>query len=107
VQFRTAAMHFGFRIVKHLASGMENWMREKHFTRLTDFIGRTVPAVGNWADLDLGNKVVAHIDQNTCIHCELCYFACEDSRIIPSVGPPCHWPISTIRSWAMAAPRPS
>jgi len=78
VQVCTAAMHYGFRIVEHLVSGMENWMREKHFTRLTDFIGRTVPAVGNWADLDLGNKVVAHIDQNTCIHCGLCYIACED-----------------------------
>ena len=29
-------------------------------------------------DLDLGYKIVAQIDQNKCIHCGLCYIACED-----------------------------
>ena len=78
VQVCTAAMHYGFRIVETLTSGLENWMREKGFARLDDFIGRSVPRVGDWADLDLGYKVVAEIDQQTCVHCGLCYIACED-----------------------------
>jgi dihydropyrimidine dehydrogenase (NAD+) subunit PreA len=78
VQVCTAAMHYGFRIVEHLESGLVSWMREKGFARLDDFVGLTVPALGDWADLDLGHKVVAEIDQNTCIHCGLCYIACED-----------------------------
>ena len=78
VQVCTAAMHYGFRIVEHLISGLENWMREKGFSSLDDFVGLSVPRIGDWADLDLGHKVVAEIDQNTCIHCGLCFIACED-----------------------------
>ena len=78
VQVCTAAMHYGFRIVEQLESGLVNWMREMGFSRLSDFVGRSVPLIGEWADLDLGHKVVAEIDQDVCIHCGLCYIACED-----------------------------
>ncbi len=78
VQVCTAAMHYGFRIVEHLISGLEGWMREKQFSQLSDFVGHSVAMVGDWADLDLGYKVVAEIDQNSCIHCGLCFIACED-----------------------------
>ncbi|MGI8905048.1 MAG: NAD-dependent dihydropyrimidine dehydrogenase subunit PreA [Candidatus Sumerlaeaceae bacterium] len=78
VQVCTAVMHYGFRIVEHLTSGLENWMLEKGFSTLAEFQGLTAPTVGDWADLDLGYKVVAQIDQSKCIHCGLCYIACED-----------------------------
>jgi dihydropyrimidine dehydrogenase (NAD+) subunit PreA len=78
VQVCTAAMHYGFRIVEQLESGLVNWMAEKGFGKLDDFIGKSVPKVGPWAELDLAHKVVAEIDQDACIHCGLCYIACED-----------------------------
>ncbi|MBO6575996.1 MAG: NAD-dependent dihydropyrimidine dehydrogenase subunit PreA [Rhodothermales bacterium] len=78
VQVCTAAMHYGFRIVEQLESGLKNWMREKGFETLNDFVGASVARVGAWNQLDLGYKVVADIDQDTCIHCGLCYIACED-----------------------------
>lgn len=78
VQVCTAVMHYGFRIVEHLSSGLENWMREKGFATLDQFIGRSVQSVGNWNTLDLGYKVVAEIDQSKCVHCGLCFIACED-----------------------------
>ena len=78
VQVCTAVMHYGFRIVEQLASGMENWMREKGFETTTEFIGKSVPRVKGWGELDLNYKVVAEIDQHKCINCGLCYIACED-----------------------------
>jgi len=78
VQVCTAVMHYGFRIVEQLTSGLENWMREKKFEKLTDFIGKSVPRIKHWGDLDLNYKVVAEIDQSKCINCGLCYIACED-----------------------------
>jgi dihydropyrimidine dehydrogenase (NAD+) subunit PreA len=78
VQVCTAVMHYGFRIVEHLSSGLEGWMREKGFTRLGDFVGRSAPRIKSWGELDLNYKVVARIDQDKCIHCGLCYIACED-----------------------------
>ncbi|HLJ95584.1 MAG TPA: NAD-dependent dihydropyrimidine dehydrogenase subunit PreA [Gemmataceae bacterium] len=78
VQVCTAVMHYGFRIVEQLQSGLEGWMMEKGFRRLTDFVGHSVPRIKSWGDLDLNYKVVAEIDPNKCIHCGLCYIACED-----------------------------
>lgn len=78
VQVCTAAMHYGFRIVEPMLSGLRNWMRQKGFERLDDFVGASVPRVGDWADLDLGYRVVARIDESKCIHCGLCHIACED-----------------------------
>jgi dihydropyrimidine dehydrogenase (NAD+) subunit PreA len=78
VQVCTAVMHYGFRLVEQLISGLECWMMEKGFQRLSDFVGRSVPRVKSWGDLDLNYKIVAEIEQNKCIHCGLCYIACED-----------------------------
>jgi dihydropyrimidine dehydrogenase (NAD+) subunit PreA len=41
-------------------------------------VGRSVRRIKSWGDLDLSYKVVAEIDQHKCIHCGLCYIACED-----------------------------
>jgi dihydropyrimidine dehydrogenase (NAD+) subunit PreA len=78
VQVCTAVMHYGFRIVEQLASGLDQWMREKGFERVSDFVGKSVPRIKQWGDLDLNYKVVAEIHQDKCIHCGLCYIACED-----------------------------
>jgi dihydropyrimidine dehydrogenase (NAD+) subunit PreA len=77
-QVCTAVMHYGFRIVEHLTSGLEGWMRSKGFRTIDDFQGRSLPLIKSWGDLDLNYKVVAAIDQAKCIHCGLCYIACED-----------------------------
>jgi dihydropyrimidine dehydrogenase (NAD+) subunit PreA len=78
VQVCTAVMHYGFRIVEQLQSGLETWMLEKGFNRIQDFVGLSVPRIKSWGELDLNYKIVAEIAQNRCIHCGLCYIACED-----------------------------
>ena len=78
VQVCTAVMHYGFRIVEHLKSGLEGWMSEKGFSTIRDVVGRSLPRIKTWGDLDLNYKVIAEIDERKCIHCGLCYIACED-----------------------------
>jgi dihydropyrimidine dehydrogenase (NAD+) subunit PreA len=78
VQVCTAAMHYGFRIVEDLADGLRNWMDERGYRTLEDFRGRAVPNVTKWEELDLNYHLVASIDQDKCIRCELCWTACED-----------------------------
>jgi dihydropyrimidine dehydrogenase (NAD+) subunit PreA len=78
VQVCTAVMHYGFRIVEHLQSGLEGWMRDKGYRSINDFVGLSVPRIKSWGELDLNYKIVARIDQDKCIHCGLCYIACED-----------------------------
>lgn len=79
VQVCTAAMTHGFRIVEDLCEGMSNWMDEKGFSTLEDFIGKSVDTIVHWEDLDINYHHIAHINQDKCIHCGLCYIACEDT----------------------------
>jgi dihydropyrimidine dehydrogenase (NAD+) subunit PreA len=79
VQVCTAAMKHGFRIVEDMCEGLNNWMDEKGFQKLEDFIGKSVQNVVHWEDLDINYHHVAKIDQDKCIHCGLCYIACEDT----------------------------
>src|SRR3954465_2648138 len=79
VQVCTAAMKHGFRIVEDMCEGLNNWMDEKGFKTLEDFIGRSVDSITHWEDLDINFHWVANINQDKCIHCGLCYIACEEA----------------------------
>ncbi|MEZ5925433.1 MAG: NAD-dependent dihydropyrimidine dehydrogenase subunit PreA [Hyphomicrobiaceae bacterium] len=79
VQVCTAAMTYGFKIVKELISGLETWMRESNYARLDQFIGRAVPNVTDWQFLNLNYVAKAKIDQDLCIKCGRCHIVCEDT----------------------------
>jgi dihydropyrimidine dehydrogenase (NAD+) subunit PreA len=79
VQVCTAAMHYGFKIVDDMLSGLSNWMDSKGYKSLRDFQGLAVPNFVHWDDLNLNYKSIARIDQDLCIKCGLCFAACEDT----------------------------
>jgi dihydropyrimidine dehydrogenase (NAD+) subunit PreA len=78
VQVCTAAMHYGFRIVEDMIDGLSNWMDEKGFRTIEDFRGLSVPKITEWKHLDLNYRIVARINRDKCIGCDLCYVACWD-----------------------------
>ncbi len=78
VQVCTAAMHYGFRIVEDMIDGLSQYMDAHGYRTIEDFRGRAVANVQDWGDLDLNYKVIASIDPELCIGCQLCYIACED-----------------------------
>ena len=78
VQVCTAVMHHGYRVVEDMAEGLENWMRTKGFATLDEFRGLSLGRVTDWNSLNLNYKIVAHIDEQTCIGCDLCHIACWD-----------------------------
>ena len=79
VQVCTAAMHYGFRIVDDMISGLSNWMDGKGYKTIEDFRGKAVPNVTDWQFLNINYKSIALIDQDKCIKCGLCHIACEDT----------------------------
>ena len=79
VQVCTAAMTYGFKIVEEMKSGMSDWMDEKGYTSVSDFIGSALPNVTEWQHLNLNYVAKAKIDQDSCIKCGRCYAACEDT----------------------------
>ena len=79
VQVCTAAMHHGFRIVEDMIDGLNNYLDEKGLASVTELIGKSVPRYSDWGNLDLNYAVVARIDTDTCINCNKCHIACEDT----------------------------
>jgi dihydropyrimidine dehydrogenase (NAD+) subunit PreA len=79
VQVCTAAMTYGFGIVKEMKAGLSLWMDQKGLTSVDQVVGRAVPNVTDWKDLNLNYVTKARIDQDSCISCGRCYAACEDT----------------------------
>lgn len=79
VQVCTAAMKHGFRIIEDMCEGLNYWMDDKGFKTIYDFIGKSVPTLSSWEDLDMNYHIIANINQDKCVHCGLCYIACEDT----------------------------
>ncbi|MFT4130716.1 NAD-dependent dihydropyrimidine dehydrogenase subunit PreA [Labrys sp. (in: a-proteobacteria)] len=79
VQVCTAAMVYGFKVVQEMISGLSDWMDEKGYTSVDQFVGKAIPQVTDWQHLNLEYVVKAHIDQDACIKCGRCHIACEDT----------------------------
>ena len=78
VQVCTAAMTYGFKVVQEMISGLSQYLDEKG-VGLSDLVGRAVPNVSDWQNLNLNAISKAKIDQDLCISCGRCYAACEDT----------------------------
>jgi dihydropyrimidine dehydrogenase (NAD+) subunit PreA len=78
LQVCTAVMHRGFGVVHGMTRGLTDWMQKKGYESLDDLRGKSVPRIKPWGELDLNYKVVAEINESTCIHCGICYACCED-----------------------------
>lgn len=79
VQVCTAAMHHGFSIVEDMIDGLNNYLDDKGLQSVNELIGKSVARYSDWGDLDLNYAVVARIEQDTCIVCNKCHIACEDT----------------------------
>jgi len=78
VQVCTAVMHYGYRIVEDMIDGLSNYLDEKGYASVNDIVGLSVNRMTDWGNLDLNYQVIARVNKEHCIRCNLCYVACED-----------------------------
>jgi dihydropyrimidine dehydrogenase (NAD+) subunit PreA len=78
VQVCTAVMHYGFRIVEDLIDGLTQYLQSRGLTSPSQLVGKAIHGVTDWGHLDLNYKVLARVDKDKCIQCNLCFAACED-----------------------------
>ena len=79
VQVCTAAMVYGFKIVKDLCDGLSNFMDEQGYASVAAITGLAVPSVTDWNQLNLNHVEKARINQELCIQCGRCHVVCEDT----------------------------
>lgn len=79
VQVCTAAMTYGFKVVQEMISGLSQYMDERGIQSTSEIVGRAVPKVKDWKDLNLNYVTKAVIDQDACIKCGRCHIVCEDT----------------------------
>lgn len=79
VQVCTAAMVYGFRIIEDLCDGLSNFMDEQGYVNVADMVGKAVPSVTGWSNLNMNHIEKAVINQDSCIQCGRCHVVCEDT----------------------------
>jgi len=78
VQVCTAVMHWGYRIVEGMIDGLSGYLDSKGMASVDELRGKSVDRLQKWENLDLNYVIKAHVDQEACIGCGLCYIACND-----------------------------
>ena len=53
-------------------------MDDKGYNTIYDFVGKALPNITEWKNLNLKYDVKAKINEDKCIGCDLCYIACDD-----------------------------
>jgi len=53
-------------------------MTDKGFKSVGEMVGKAIPNVKTWENLNLNYQIIAEINKEKCICCQLCYIACED-----------------------------
>ena len=79
VQVCTAAMVYGFRIVQDMCDGLSNFMDEQGYTSVAQMVGKAVPSITSWNQLNMNHVEKAVINQDSCIQCGRCHVVCEDT----------------------------
>ena len=79
VQVCTAAMVYGFRVVKEMITGLSDYMDAKGYRSIEDMRGLAVPKMTDWQYLNLDDVAKAKINQDLCIQCGRCHISCEDT----------------------------
>jgi dihydropyrimidine dehydrogenase (NAD+) subunit PreA len=78
VQVGTSVMHLGYRMIDDLVDGLSTYLRRKGLHSPAELVGRALPTLTDWGQLDQSFRLLAQIDETRCIHCNLCYAACND-----------------------------
>ena len=79
VQVCTAAMVYGFRIVQDMCDGLSNFMDEQGYSSVAQMVGKAVPSITGWSNLNMNQVEKAVINQASCIQCGRCHVVCEDT----------------------------
>ena len=78
VQLTTAVMEYGYRIIDDLILGLKIYMKEKKYSKVSDFIGISKNNLISNDKLDKDTIEFPKFNYDKCIGCGRCYVSCRD-----------------------------
>ena len=82
VQICSAVMRDGFRIIDDLIDGFNEYLDSHNFKSASEIIGKALPRLKMYEELDYKEEIRAFIDKNLCIKCLKCVISCRDGAHI-------------------------
>ena len=82
LQVCTAAMWYGFSIIKDLTSGITEFMDRKKYDSLESMVGQALPKITTWTALSKLPPLIARIMPDKCTGCKECVIACADGGYV-------------------------
>jgi len=79
VQLSNAVIWQGIQIIDDLKVGFENYLERMNLNSPVELVGRALPNIVGFDELDIDFKYVATLDESECIGCELCVRVCNDA----------------------------
>ena len=77
VQYCTAPMHYGFRIIDDLTTGLALYLERKRLSSPNALVGKSLKHIAGHDDLPR-YTVKSRVVPEACIGCGLCHVACRD-----------------------------
>ncbi len=77
VQVCTAVMWDGAQIIRRLTRGLEEYLQKKGYRAVKDLVGKALPNLGQFPDLDISIRLAAAVDEDRCTGCGICARACD------------------------------
>jgi dihydropyrimidine dehydrogenase (NAD+) subunit PreA len=78
LQICSAAMWYGFSIIKPLTEGIIKFMERKKYNTLESMVGKALPKITTWTALTKMPPLVARVNEKECTGCKKCVIACAD-----------------------------
>lgn len=79
LQVTTSIMQYGYRIIDDLCNGLEHFMDERGYNKLSDFIGLALTNIVPAEDIQRDFQIIPDVDYDKCIGCGRCYVSCFDA----------------------------
>jgi dihydropyrimidine dehydrogenase (NAD+) subunit PreA len=79
----------GVGIIGRLTEGLQEYLGRKGFASPADIVGKALPRLVEFDDLNLNSEILAVIDETRCTGCDVCIRACSSGgfQAIDHVGP--------------------
>ena len=82
LQICTAAMWYGFSIIKTLTEGVAAFLKRKGYKSLEAVVGEALPKITTWTALSKLPPLIAEVNDEKCTGCKECVIACADGGYV-------------------------